>query len=147
MFERLKHKRGVAGGFVRLCGYVFESVEKLKGPSTFKELSYAPCLAAKMTATSIGGYDLSVYCRVRHYARVYQRQLAPTKHIILYQVYSVASADAPKSLREACETTIVIPAWMHWCVNNDVQEALAVRAYLDILIDRLEPKCSVRVRP
>lgn len=115
------------------------------GPSTFKEIAYKPCLASKVTATSIGGYELSVYCRTRHYARLYSCPLVPTQHIVLHQVYSVVSADAPESLRKACEATITVPAWMHWCVNNDTQEALAVRSYLDILIDRLEPKCSVRL--
>lgn len=142
MLESLKHTSGFARCLVCLCGLFFLGIEKLKGTSVVREIIHPACLTGKMIATSLGGYELTVYCRVRHYQRNYMRWFVPTRHHILYQVYSVASNDAPESLKKACEANMTIPSSLHWCVNDAVQEAVAVDAYLDMLIDRLEPRMS-----
>jgi hypothetical protein len=113
--------------------------EKLRGASTFSEVFAPARLSAKLVATSLLGYKLSVFCQRRHYQRIYDRFFVPTRHHVIYQISGVVSADAPPALKQACgEVTLSISTNVHWAVDEDFQERLVTQAYLDLLIAHLK---------
>lgn len=146
MIDKVKPK----GLWARLCfsffGAWFLIWERIKGASSVVEIIHPTRLEPKMVATSLAGYELSVYCRARHYERTYLRWFARPKYYVVYQVYSIASSDAPRELKSACENCMTIPASMHWSVADEAQEKAAIDSYLDILIGRLQPTMS-RAQP
>jgi hypothetical protein len=119
------------------CSLYYLGIEQLKGASTVVEIFWPARLKPKMTATSVMGYRLEVYCQRKHYARRYTRLFVPTRHHIQFQVYSTVSADAPPALKTACEIVMSISSGTHWSVDSDYQEKLAVDAYLDLLAAHL----------
>ena len=125
---------------VMLCGYLVLFLERLKGRNRVKEIPHPSRQSPKVVATSLTGYDLLVFCRIRHYKRTYEKWWAPARHYVLYEVFSRVTSDAPESLAIACRTVLTIPSFMHWCVSTAAQEKIAVDTYLDILIRQLDPK-------
>lgn len=119
----------------RLTGRLYLLWEVFKGTSTVREIFAPARLSAKVIATSVRGFQLSVYCQKRHYARTYRRFFVPTRHHVLYRVTGTVSNDAPEALKRACEnTTVHICSCTHWAVDEEFQEQQAMKAYLDLLV-------------
>lgn len=123
----------------RVMGKLCQLWEVAKGESTVREVFAPARIQAKVIATSLANYQLSLYCQKHHYARIYDRFFVRTRHHVLYRVTGTVSSDAPDVLKHACEnTSLAICSCTHWAVNEDFQERLAVKAYLDMLVSYMQ---------
>lgn len=125
-----------------LLSWLLLKWEQTKGASTVYELFAPARLTAKLVATSLMGYELSVFCRKKHYTRIYERFFVPAGHHVIYQITATASNDAPQALKDACELELSISSSTHWTVDEDFQERLAVQAYLDLVIAHLQRQAA-----
>lgn len=123
-----------------LIALFFYWLEGLKGSVTVRYRVDGAPLTGKITGVFIAGYNLTIYCRRKVFVFHYSNWWVYRRKIVHYQVYSVITPDAPEELRKACEIRMSIPARFHWRVGNHVQQKAAVNAYLDILIESLEPQ-------
>jgi hypothetical protein len=121
----------------KLLGSLFLITERIKGTKTVLEIKSPKNSLGYLLAYAVSGYEISIYCQVKRYHRIYDKWFAPNRYIVVYRVFSVVSNDAPENIRTACELDIDIPEQLHNAVSEQHQKDEAIRAYLDLLINRL----------
>lgn len=111
--------------------------ESLKGKKTVREIKHPKNALGHLVGYSVAGYTLEIYCQRKHYRRSYDKWFIPNKDHMAYRVFSVVSADAPDSLKKACELDVDIPALLPPAIDDHAHRQAVVNAYLDLLIERL----------
>lgn len=86
---------------------------------------------------SVSGFTIEIFCQRKRYRRYYDNWFVPNNDHIAYRVFSVVSSDAPDILKQACELDLDIPALLPSFVPDEGQREEVVKAYLDLLIQRL----------
>lgn len=124
---------------IRCLGAVILFLEQLKGQRVIKEIHHPHNAMGYLAGYSISGYSIQIFCQRKHYRRYYDNWFIPNQDHIAYHVYSVVSSDAPDVLKQACELDLDIPALLPSAVSDEGQREEAVKAYLDLLIERLGP--------
>lgn len=110
-------------------------LERLKGARRFTHINSRFDYLGKLTAFSVLGYELSVYCKRRVYRRSYETWWSWKSHSVVFEVYSIATNDAPPNLIKACLENRTFPKLLPWFVYDDLQARAAVDAYLEQLTE------------
>jgi hypothetical protein len=119
-----------------LLGSLFLFLERIKGTKTVLEIKNPKNALGHLAAYHVSGFEINIYCQLKHYHRAYDRWYAPNTDIWAYHIFSVVSKDAPESIRQACELDIDLPSQFPSFVDVEHQKDEAIRAYLDLLISR-----------
>lgn len=111
--------------------------ERCRGPKTVYEIKRIDNELGSLKGFSLRGYEVAIYCQRKEYHIVYQRWYIPNRTRMTYNVFSVVSADAPISLKKACELDVDLPSLINnWHFDNEIRRA-QVHAYLDLLEKRM----------
>lgn len=126
----------MASLYQRLAAWGFNQKERIKGSSRLVAVRLSPNLSEDLTAYSVSGFQIRIYCKLEHNRREYDRWFIPSEDLISYRVYGVASSDAPQALREVCDYDVVVPYTKRWIFSTS--RSSAIKVYLNVLIKRLE---------
>lgn len=119
-------------------GFLF--VEKLKGTKSINETTvFEDPHLGTLVSHSITGYRVQIFCKKRIYRKRYSRWFIPPTDLVMYDIYSVVSCDAPESLKKACTLEITIPRPRPFFFDESAQRNAAIEWYLDLLIQRVSP--------
>jgi hypothetical protein len=121
----------------RLLRWFLLFLRKLKGQYSIEEIKHPKNVLGSLTGYSVSGYTIEIFCQRRHYRRYYDHWFVPNEDHVAYHVFSTVSSDAPDILKKACELDLDIPALLPSFVPDEGQREEVVRAYLDLLIQRL----------
>jgi len=123
--------------FQKYLDALFLLVKRLKGRSSVREEYRPPDLVAFLTGYSISGYEVRLYCQKKYYVREYWRWWVPNLRFTTFYVFATATNDAPASLRMACDFEVELPPQAPWFLSTSLQRKAAIRAYLDLVIERM----------
>lgn len=127
----------MAGSFNRFASRFYSLVQKVKGRSTLAYLPNRKNLVEDLTAYSIAGYEIRIYCQRELYKRKYDHWYIPSEILVSYLVYGVATNDAPQALKDVCEFDLKVDIKPEFIWDYHDRQ-IAVKAYLDAVIERLE---------
>jgi hypothetical protein len=111
--------------------------EKIKGGSIVRRTYRVSDLGEQLTGHSVAGYEIRLYCQQKHYVREYLWWIFPRQTYSTFRVFGSVTADAPASLKKACELDIDLPRLRPRFLSEALQVEAAIQAYLDILVARL----------
>jgi hypothetical protein len=124
---------------IRVLCWLVSFFQHLQGHYSVEEVKHPKNFLGSLVGYSVSGYTIEIFCQRRQYRRSYVKWFIPDKDHISYHVYSRVSPEAPAILQQACELDLDIPALLPAFVPDSGQREEVVRAYLDILIQRLGP--------
>lgn len=130
-----------------LLGSLFLLLERIKGTKTVLEIKSPQNALGHLAAYDVSGFEINIYCQLKHYHRAYDKWYAPNKSIWVYHIFSVVSNDAPDVIRQACELDIDLPSQFPAFVDKEYQKDEAIRAYLDLLISRFGDEFQSNAKP
>lgn len=113
-------------------------LERLLGLSSVQRYWKVSDLSEQLTAVSVAGFEIRVFCHERVYVRTYLNWRRWRRTYQLYRVFGQLSYDAPQALQTACQMDIELPRLRPWFVSDELQKQAAVAAYLDILIRKIK---------
>lgn len=125
------------GVFQQTWDRLFLWVDRQRGPVHVDRQSRCEELNEHLIGYAIAGYQIRLYCQKKRYMQRYLRWHMPSLTYCTFRVFGRVTADAPEALRRACELDIDLPRMTPYFVSESVQKEMAVRAYLDLLIERL----------
>jgi hypothetical protein len=111
-------------------------IEKLKGSKTITPLPVRQ--AGMVKVVMVDGYEFTIYVNKKEYRETYVRWKSLTKDHGIYCAHATVSHKAPELLKAVCETTLELPALLPGNVPEEIQREYIVRAYVDVLIDRVK---------
>ncbi|MNU19635.1 hypothetical protein D3C71_78670 [compost metagenome] len=123
--------------FQKCIDTLFLLSREMKGRSSVREEYRPPELMAFLTGYSISGFAVSLYCQKKYYVREYWRWWVPNYRFSTFYVFATATNDAPESLRMACDFEVELPPQAPWFLSTNLQRKAAIRAYLDLVIERM----------
>lgn len=98
-----------------------------------------------LSAKSIHGYELEVFCHTVRYRFYYSAWWARPKVFTMFEIYSRVSNDAPPSLKKVCQITVCLPTLLSPYVEDGAQTRAAVEAYIDLILYELRNNRSFAV--
>lgn len=128
----------VAGFYNRFAGWFYETWEKVKGKGQVQREAHKANFAEDLIACSLAGYEIRIYCQKELYRRKYDLWFIPNERAISYRVYGVVSNTAPQKLKDICEFDLKIAVSTSRFSNGNDKRQHAIKAYLDVLIERLK---------
>jgi hypothetical protein len=129
----------IAGLYQRIASWILSYLGSLKGHATLQRVHSKPSLEEDLTAYSVSGYEIRIFCKLEHNRRKYDKWFIPTEDVISYRLYGVVSPDAPTALREVCEFDVCVPYQRQRFIwSSSISRSEAIKEYLDVLITRLE---------
>ena len=124
--------------FLRILGYFFLFVEKLKGRRVVREIVFHTDDSQYLEVVLTDGSVLKIYCAVRLYRREYDHWLVPHDHKTVYQLSSTISETASAELKQASDFKVDIPSLLPESMPCKYKRTAVLHAYLDIMLHRLE---------
>lgn len=125
------------GVFQQLLDWLYLWHDRHRGPIRLNKHHRVEELHEHLTGYAIAGYEIRLYCQKKRYIRQYLWLRLPSLHYCTFRVFGRVTADAPEALRRACELDVDLPLLTPHFISESVQKEMAVRAYLDLLIERL----------
>lgn len=99
----------------------------------------------KLVAVAIEGYEITIHAVRKDFIKEYANRFFGNKRFKVYHVFGIPSNDAPEDLKKACYPPVTFPLFYYSFVDDRLQRDHAIKAYLDILIDRLKEYRRLRV--
>lgn len=121
--------------FLTLCILFLEG---LKGKKYVTSVPSVRGGNISVRAISIDGkYEVEIFVQKSEFHQNYDRWFVASKKHTTYYVYSLVSNDAPTHLKEACQFQTTFPAFLPSMADEEAQQHYVLRAYVDILMQRM----------
>jgi len=118
--------------------------ERYKGPGKIISAPEPVKHQTTVRAISMDGFELTIYVNKTVFSQNYDRWFVTTKSKAIYDVYAVASNDAPQVLRDI---TLMyqrsFPTMLPDYIPEEVQRDYVLMAYLDAITDLYKRKTGI----